>query len=143
MQKRQQNHIFVDHTGEVELHLRAAGLAGLFEEAARALAELMLGEAAGELSAAQRVELEAEDPAGLLFDWINELVYLSETEKLVFTDTVVDQIQVDESGEHRLVAHVRGVEPASIRTAVKAATFHNLSVEKVQEGVRATVVLDV
>jgi SHS2 domain-containing protein len=138
MQKEQPNHRFVDHTGEVELHLEAADLAGLFEEAARALAELMLGEASGALGEAVRVELAAEAPAELLFDWINELVFLSETRKLVFTDVSVDDI----SDQH-LVAQIRGVEPASIRTAVKAATFHHLSVERVQGGVRATVVLDV
>lgn len=138
MHDRRPTHRFVDHTGEVELHLEAADLAGLFEQTARALAELMLDEGTGKLSPALEVALEAEGPAGLLFDWINELVYLSETEKLVFTDTVVDEID-----EHRLVARVRGVEPAAIRTAVKAATFHKLSVEIVPEGVRATVVLDV
>ncbi len=131
-------HWFVEHTGEVELRLDAPDPAGLFVEAGRALAGLMLDEAGAPSPCVEEVIVEADDRAGLLFEWINELVYLSETRKLVYTDFDIEQVS-----DCRLVAHVRGVEPRSIRTAVKAATFHRLAVEQTADGLAATVVLDV
>lgn len=131
-------HAFAEHTGEVEVHLMAADLGGLFEEAGRALAELMLGESGTPSGEAEMVTLQASDRETLMFEWLNELVFRSETEKVVFTD-----FEVDEISDTKLVAEIRGVEPQSIRTAVKAATFHRLEIADTADGCEATVVFDV
>ena len=129
---------FRDHTGEVEVYLEAPDFAGLCEEAGRALAELMLGESSTGTTECTTVSVEGADRSALLYNWINELIYRSEVEKVVYTE-----FDVHQPAEDRLVARVCGVEPRTICTAVKAATFHRLSVEQWESGVGATVVLDV
>jgi SHS2 domain-containing protein len=134
------SHAFEEHTGEVRLHLQGPSISALFEEAVRALAELTLGEGPhGALGPPERVEVRARDREALLAAWIDELVFLSETMKLVWVDAKIDRLN-----DVELVGVVRGVAPASIRTAVKAATFHGLRVGPIPTGgFEAMVILDV
>jgi SHS2 domain-containing protein len=74
----------------------------------------------------------------LLVDWLNELIFLSETRKRVFWE-----IEVNRATETEFAARLRGFEPRAIKTAVKAATLHGARVEKHDGGYRAGVVLDV
>jgi SHS2 domain-containing protein len=134
------SHVFEEHTGEARLRLRAASLPALFEEAARALAELMCGADPGEPSGeALRVQARASDREALLAAWIDELVFLSETHKRVWTEARTLRLTDTE-----IDATVRGVEPAALRTQVKAATLHDLRIVSTgPAAVEATMVLDV
>lgn len=133
-------HRFEEHTGEVRLQLTAPSCEELFAEAGRALAELMLGgtPAPPASAPAQVVEVHARDRAALLVEWLDELIFLSETSKRVFTDVRLERVE-----ETRARGAVRGLRPKAIVTAVKAATLHEVSVEESQGGWRASVVLDV
>lgn len=132
-------HRFDDHTGEVRLSVEAPTLAALFEEAGLALAELMLDESGEPSPEAQKVSLDAVDRSALLVQWLNELIFLSETHKRVYTE-----IRVEVVSDTHLDATVRGVFPEVLRTAVKAATFHEVRVEQEPDGrFWARVVLDV
>jgi SHS2 domain-containing protein len=67
------------------------------------------------------------------------LIFLSETHKLVYTELAVGAVS-----DNHLEATVRGVFPEVVRTAVKAATLHEVAVEREPDGrCRARVVLDV
>ncbi len=131
---------FEEHTGEVRVRLEARTLEALFEEAARALAELMLESPTGGADEPWvEVRLHARSRERLLYDWLNELVFLSETRKRVYTDVRVESVT-----ETSLRGAVRGVFPESLRTAVKAATLHELAIEEGKDGgYVATVVFDV
>ncbi len=133
-------HELEEHTGEVRLRLEAADWPGLFTEAARALAELMTGAPDVKPPAGQPVELtvHAPDRAALLVEWLNELVFLSETRKEVLGEATVVSATANE-----VVATVRGYEPAVLKTAVKAATLHEARVDQRDGRWHATVVLDV
>lgn len=77
-------HRFDDHTGEVRLSVEAPTLPALFVEAGQAVAELLVGELPrGEVVPSVDIELEARDLGRLLVDWIDELVFRSETGHLV------------------------------------------------------------
>jgi SHS2 domain-containing protein len=125
----------------VRLRVEGASLADLLAEAGRALAELLAGPGAlgAPLSGpAEEVEVRAPDAPALLVDWLNELVFLSETRKRVYT-----RFEMEEVSEVSIRARVRGMEPEALRTPVKAATLHEARVETRAEGLCATVVLDV
>ena len=132
------HHEFEDHTSEVQVHLRAPDLPALFREAGVALAELMAPGTHGGEGDWTEVKLASRDPAALLVDWFDELIYLVDTTGLVLAD-----VEIERADETSLHARVRGVMPAEFRTAVKAATFHGLRVEPVDDGWEAHVVLDV
>jgi SHS2 domain-containing protein len=133
-------HSFEEHTGEVRLELTAPSPEELFAEAGRALAELMLGEIREPAASAPAhvVEVRAPDRAALLVEWLNELIFLSETSKQVFTNFRMEY--VDETAARAVVT---GLAPETLKTAVKAATLHGVSVEGRQGSWGASVVLDV
>jgi SHS2 domain-containing protein len=129
---------WAEHTGEVELSIEAPSAEAVFCDALAALAELLGpdGESGAELT--RDVALEAPDRAALLAAWIDELVFLSETEH-----AVPDHAEELELSAHGLRARVRLRAVESPPSLVKAATYHRLSFESAETGWRARVVLDV
>jgi SHS2 domain-containing protein len=129
---------FEEHTGELRVRLSAPTFEGLLVEAGRALAELLADEEPGGLQEAERVAFEDVDRAALLVHWVDELIFLSETRKRIYSD-----FRVLSATEREVVAEVRGWPATRVRTAVKAATFHGLKVVAGPDGFSAEVVLDV
>ncbi|EFK96091.1 Archease, tRNA m5C methyltransferase chaperone, partial [sediment metagenome] len=89
----------------------------------------------------RRVLLEAKTDEELLVTWLNELVYLFDTEGLLFR--IYDVLSVH---GHLLVALAKGEiyvgSRHPIKTAVKAATYHQLKIEN-HEGIwTAQVIFD-
>jgi SHS2 domain-containing protein len=129
-------HEWVDHTGEVELHVRAASREELFAEAAVALADLLGEDVQGD-PVARAVEVRAADDAALLADWLGELVWLAESEQLVPACVLALDVA---GGVARGTVELRR---ARRRDLVKAVTYHRLTCAQVGDGWQATVVLDV
>jgi SHS2 domain-containing protein len=132
-------HRFLEHTGEVRLQVGAESWSALLAEAGRALGLLLLGSARVEgLSAPLLVEIRAHDAEALLVDWLNEILFLAETELWVPVE-----IEVLMAEDDHLRASVRGVPVAEPPSLVKAATLHGLRIRRQGEGRAAEVVLDV
>jgi SHS2 domain-containing protein len=128
-----------EHVGELRFELAAASAEGLFEQAAALLAAEEAPEAGRDAPWGDPVEigLEAEDMAGLLVDWVNELIYLTETQ-----GCALPHARVDELSERSLRATAWPVQ-ARVRHAVKAATLHGVEVRRGADGWRASLLVDV
>jgi SHS2 domain-containing protein len=127
---------WVDHTAELELEVDAGTEALVFREAAAALSEL-LDDGAGGQDVVIDLELDGDDRALLLADWLDELVYLAETDGVV-----LDTVEGLALGDHGLRATIRGHRGRRQRL-VKGITHHRLSFERRGRGFRAVVVIDV
>jgi len=88
----------------------------------------------------RRVEVNADDNEGLLFEWLNSLLYYFDVEMLLFK-----RFDIMEFGEERLVAQCSGekYDPSrhQLKTGIKSATYHLLEVDK--EKNRVQVIFDV
>lgn len=88
------------------------------------------------------IEVEAEDREALLVEWLNELLYQFETQKVL-----PRRFEVDVFGENRAVGKAFGeaLDPERHRCAleVKAVTFHMLKFEKVGDSWEAQIIFDV
>ena len=132
-------HEFLDHTSELELHVRAPTFAELAGEAGRALVELMKpGCDETGVGEWRSIAAEGVDRAALLVAWLNELVYLAEVERWVPTE-----IQAELTGDNVLEIRARGVHLKEAPSLVKAATYHGLQVRDTDAGVEAEVIFDV
>jgi len=135
----QPTHWFEEHTGEVQLHLVAPTLGQLFEEAPKALAELMVEQLAeGPAPSVELVKLSAPDREALIVEWLNELIFRSETQQKIYGEARILRLSDTE-----LEAEIRGKTPERLGTAVKAATYHRLKIVSQENGYAATVILDV
>jgi SHS2 domain-containing protein len=127
-------HRFLDHTSELILELDAPTLEGVLAEAARALGEL-LGDGGGAV-ARREVSATAGDDAALLAAWLEELVFLAETEGFVPCDAEVAVTGTVATGT---VLGVLGSPPH----LVKAVTYNELELRPEGGGWVGRAVLDV
>jgi SHS2 domain-containing protein len=133
------SHTTRPHTSEIELHVRAGSLGDLLAEAGRALSEVQLAGADCVVGGPARpVQVSSSDRAGLLVDWLNELIFLADIDRWVAMDFSVDSITDTE-----IRARASGVTLEWAPSRVKAATFHCIRVEDVPGGLEADVILDV
>src|SRR5688572_5543828 len=81
----------IEHTADVGIAAEAPTLEGVFEQTALGLFEILGGwdPGAGEDT---ELRLEPADNAGLLVDWLNELLFIQETRDIVFTSLDVGKI---------------------------------------------------
>ena len=127
---------WVEHTAELELEVEAAGEAEVFADAAAALGEL-LDDGSGGPAERREIVLRSAERATLLADWLEELVFLAETE-----DFVPERLASLELEETRLQAEVEGRSGAPPHL-VKAVTYHGLELVHDGKNWRARTILDV
>jgi SHS2 domain-containing protein len=119
-------------------------IADVFETAARALAELMVDPSTIGTGARRTITLEARALDVLLYDWLGELIFLKDSERLVMTHTAVT---IETGSPCRLRARCVGGVIDRARTALradpKAVTFHQFTLEPRGAGWHARVVIDI
>ncbi len=136
----------LDHTSEAGVIARGGTLAEAFANVAEGMYALMLELDGIEEREERRIALEGDAYAGheaLLIDWLLELLFLTETEELVFRRFVVDELS-----EGRLRARAWGERFDAERhrthnVVVKAVTRHLLEIGREDGGYRVQVLLDI
>ena len=128
----------VDHTADWALHVWAPTPEELFVEAARGMYALAGAQAQPGATVRRRIELAAEDHESLLVAWLQELLYISESEELVFTGYRIEYLDAT-----HLRAEVEGGPMAQRVKAIKAVTYHNLKINRTADGYETTIVFDV
>ena len=85
---------------------------------------------------------ENENIEDLLYEFLEEIVYLKDTESLIFKKC---NVKITEN--HKIKAKFMGdkinQEKQELNTDVKAVTMHMFSLKKEKEGYKATIVLDI
>ena len=136
-----------DHTADVGLDVRGAGLEDLFETAARAMFSIVLVDLPQEVEVEEEVRVPIPSDPGdreeLLVAWLQELLYHFEMRHLVPLAFVFH-----EKGPEALRVRVGfgRFEPGLHRTGqeIKAVTYHALEVAQQPDGTwSARVILDV
>ncbi len=129
----------LEHTADVKLRVRAPSFGELAAEAGRAVARIELGrEPPPPQPLYRELDIRAPDRDALLVDWLNELIWLAETERWVATE-----FEVHTATDTTLQVRMRGVPVDETPARIKAATFHDLKVAPVADGLEAEVLLDV
>jgi SHS2 domain-containing protein len=116
----------------------------LFSESAIATFEVMADTKTVKQLLTREIILENESVDGLLIDWLSELIFLKDTETLLFSVFVVN---IRKNGFYVLKAEAKGEkidrEKHSLRSDVKAVTYHMFEVTKTGDNWTARVVLDI
>jgi SHS2 domain-containing protein len=135
----QASHEIIDHASELRLRIRAASMSELLAEAGRALAKIQLRQSGGAPAPKWRdIEVSASDRAALLAEWLNELIFLGETEAWVPV-----QFEIARATDTSARARASGMSLDRVPGLVKAATLHGLRVDEIPGGLEGEVILDV
>lgn len=132
----------LDHTADLGLRVRAPSREQLFADAAAGLMAIIADDP-GRIRPArsETFEITGDDPALLLFDWLNELLYAFETRRMLFA---CFRVTFAATGL-RAVAEGEPYDPARHRLGheVKAITYHGLEASETAAGWEATVIVDI
>jgi len=133
----------IDHTADLGIEVTGRTKRELFTNAALSLMDIVV-ERKGTPSGGKEKALtvEGSDPADLLINFLREILYIFNGKAMI-----VEDCNIQECSNQRLVAKLR-VEPYnkekySIKTELKAVTYHGLRVERTKSGWKVRVIFDV
>ena len=132
---------FVDHTADIAFEVYGNNINELIENATLAFYDAFVDLSKLGSSIEKKLEVEAESIDYLLFNWLNELLYLFETEFFAGKDV---EVKVSEDSGFKAKGIIRGdkVYPEIVKTEPKAITFHKFRVEK-KDKWTAFVIIDI
>ena len=132
----------IDHTADVGIAAYGNDIREAFANAAYGMFSLIADlEGVVEDRISHKIDVQAPDQEALLVAWLNELLYLFDVDHVIFS-----RFEITELNQNRLQGMVYGerldTSRHQLKTAVKAATYHMLKVEKTN-GFRVQVILDI
>lgn len=127
---------WVEHTSEIEVLIENDSPEAVFAEAMAAIGDVLADGRDGE-PVTHEVALSASDLPALLAAWMEELVYLAETDG--FIAQRIERLELEGTSLRAVV----GGECSVPQSLIKAVTYHRLEMGRTDGGWRARVVLDV
>ena len=133
-------------TADIAFEATARDLPELFRDAADATMNVMIDNIdAIQPVETRQIELSNDKLDMLLFDFLQELIFLKDAERLLLR---MREVQIAERDENYLVKATAEGEPLDAdrhhqRADVKAVTLHDFTVEQIDRGWKARVLLDI
>ena len=131
----------IEHTADVGIRAWAESLESLFLQTTLGLLDIAGAWRPGSEGTEVPIAVEAPDLGGLLVDWLGEVLYLQEARDALIGDVVVDLVGEGRASGRITLAPREGESVEG--TAVKAITYHQLSVGPAGGGFEARVFVDV
>ena len=130
----------IGHTADLEIKVWGQDLPSLFRQAAQGMYHLMGMDFAHERREPipQILHTEGMDLESLLVNFLDELLYLLDVEGLAFTS-----LDLEMSGNTILEFRGLGLPIISRERGIKAVTYHNLEIQKTENGFEVNIVFDI
>ncbi len=136
---------YLEHTADAKFRAYGTTLEEAFQNAAVAMFDVMIDTGTISDEVSEKIELTSADLDGLVVDWLSELLYLFEVERVVFGKFKIDGI-TEMDGNYSLSAIAYGesldLSRHKFDTEVKAVTYNSLKVEETMDGWVVQVVVD-
>ncbi len=135
----------IDHTADIGLIAYGKNKEQVFINTAKGMFEIIAGgNKTFKENFYDKIKLEADNLEGLLFAWLNELLYISET-KLV----ILNKFEIKDLSNNKIGAEVKGMKinqlGCKIKREIKAVTYYRLEIKKDEESGlwRAQIIFDI
>ncbi len=124
-----QDYKILEHTADVGITAYGTDLQQAFANAARGMFSLIIDAKTVREVLQRKIEVKATGAENLLVNWLNELIYLFDTENLL-----VKRIKINELDDTHLKAIVYGEKADRnrhhLKTGIKATTYHMLEIKR-------------
>jgi SHS2 domain-containing protein len=130
-----------EHTADIGLHAFGRTLPELFVHAAQGMESLLVPPEQVRVQTSRQITVDGHDTISLLIAWLNELVFLFDTEYLLFGNFVIESMN-----ETQVIGQAFG-EPYDrqrhhLGCAIKAVTWHEAAVTRLDDGYQARIIFD-
>jgi len=133
---------YIEHTADIGIKVYGLELKDLFANAGKAFFDILTEPESIQPSLKKQVIVESQGWERLLVTWLSELLYLFEVDQWLF-----NRFQIQFLHENRMEVACWGehYDPVrhEIKTGIKAVTYHQLSVQRVNDLWEATIIFDV
>lgn len=139
---KDKNFKFLPHTADIKFQAFGKTPGKAFESSARAMFKAMCKSDLKGKVIERGVNVSAKDYAGLLYRFLEELIFLMDTEDFFLKDA---RVEINESKGYHLDAFISGVKASEqeVLIIVKAVTYNDMFVRKEGRKWVCQVVVDV
>ncbi len=136
------NYELIEHTADIGIRVKGSDLKELFKNTALAMFDIIAEKKSSQPAKQEKIEIKqrADDLEELFINWLNELLSLSATKELIFSDFTITKL---ERNTLKATAIGESMKNYKINTEIKAATYHQLKIEEDKDGWQAEVIFDV
>ncbi len=130
-----------DHTADVGIHAYGETLSELFIHMAQGMESLLVPPEQVRIAVHREIIVEGHDTLSLLIAWLNELIFLFDTEYLLFRDFelfALSETSLAGRASGEAYDHARH----ELSSAIKAATWHEAVIVDTAEGYSARIIFD-
>ncbi len=136
---------FLEHTADIFIEATGSSLEEAFIQAAYGVFETMTDLRTIASVEKREIHIQGEDLKALLFEWINQFLYLFDVEGLVFSKFEVEINEIE--NEYILAAQCWGEpfdrEKHPPRTEIKAPTYNQMEIVQKESEVTRRFVVDI
>ena len=131
----------LDHTADIRLEVWGTSLEKLFIYAAKSLSTLLTSPTEPNSEEQIQVALEGGELDELLVNWLREILYFTQTRRIVVTDA--DIVELSETSlKARLKVRKKRIG-AETSIEVKGVTYHGISIRVNDQGYTAQIIVDI
>ena len=132
----------IDHTADIGLRAYGKDLKQLFTNAACGMFGILADLKNVRPKESLEIKLKAPNIEELFLSWLGELLYQYNSKGIIFKEVLIDKLN-----ERSVSAQARGekldLKRHRLKTEIKAATYHELKVQKVKDTWQGEVIFDV
>ncbi len=134
------NFEILEHTADLKIRVFGKTKEDLFQNALLAMMSILAPDAnrSDRYDLHHYIEIKASDFETLLIDFLNEVLYLTQTEKAVFDKIKISKLTDTDT---EIIGELSGRKVERFGEDIKAATYHNLDVHQNQDGIWETIIL--
>jgi len=132
----------IDHPSDIGIIARGRTKKEAFENAAFGMMDMMFDLSKVKPKETIKIKVEGEDIQSLLVNWLNELIYLSDAKRIMFSS-----YEILSFGDKMLEALVAGEKIGTakhkVKLYIKAATYNQIDIVKIKSGYSIKIIFDV
>jgi SHS2 domain-containing protein len=129
----------IDHTADIGIKVTSPTLKELYEEAARALVDIVGARSIPESHETMTIETQGIDREDLLVRWLQEILFLVEVR-----DFRIKKITVERLTDTYIRAQLYGEHSDDpLESEIKAVTYHNLHIREIDNGYVVSIIFDI
>jgi SHS2 domain-containing protein len=131
-----------EHTADIGLHAFGRTLPELFIHAAEGMESLMVAPEQVQLVVSREIAVNGHDAISLLITWLNELIFLFDTEFLLLRHFEIERL-TETHVQGRAYGEAYDARRHDLSSAIKAVTWHEAAVTQIDDGYKARLIFDI
>ncbi|MCM8767634.1 MAG: archease [Candidatus Omnitrophica bacterium] len=129
----------INHTADIGIKVYGKTIEELFINSLKGLYKIMGIKLDGTESIVE-INIQEEEYENLIVKFLNEIIYYAETKKIAGE---IEQLKVERKGnKYNLFIKLIMKKIKSMEKEIKAATYHNLKIEKIADMYKTTIIFD-